>query len=127
MEVLGTDLRCLDAHAHLGNLEFEHSPKLAIVHYEIGMRIGELSLPPAFDGLLRWGHIYNRPFLRALHGYGLCLWRMGQLPHARQVFERILSLNPNDNQGVRFCWDDVRSRRSWDECRSARPIMLEAQ
>ena len=115
MEVLGTDLRCLDAHAHLGNLEFDHSPKLAIAHYEIGMRIGELSLPPDFDGLLRWGHIYNRPFLRCLHGYGLCLWRMGQLADARQVFERILSLNPNDNQGVRFCWDDVRNGRSWDE------------
>jgi hypothetical protein len=115
MEVLCADLRCLDAHAHLGNLEFDDSPKLAIVHYEIGMRIGELSLPPAFDGLLQWGHIYNRPYLRCLHGYGLCLWRMGQLPHARQVFERILSLNPNDNQGVRFCWGDVRSGRSWDE------------
>jgi hypothetical protein len=32
-----------------------------------------------------------------------------------QFFERILSLNPNDNQGVRFCWDDVRNRRSWEE------------
>ena len=115
MDVLGTDLRCLDAHAHLGNLEFDHSPKQALVHYEIGMRIGELSLPPDFDGLLLWGRIYNRPFLRCLHGYGLCLWRMGQLPRARQVFERILSLNPNDNQGVRFCWDDVRSGRSWEE------------
>jgi hypothetical protein len=115
MEALGTDLRCLDAHAHLGTLEFEHSPKLAIVHYEIGMRIGELSLPQVFDGLLRWGHIYNRPFLRCMHGYGLCLWRMGQLREAQQVFARILSLNPNDNQGVRFCWDDIRSGRGWDE------------
>jgi hypothetical protein len=115
MEALGTDLRCLDGHAHLGNLEFDYSPKLAIVHYEIGMRIGELSLPPGFDGLLRWGHVYNRPFLRCLRGYGLCLWRMEQFPQALQVFERILSLNPNDNQGVRFCWDDVRNGRSWDE------------
>ena len=40
---------------------------------------------------------------------------MGQLQKARQVFERILSLNPNDNQGVRVCWDDVRNGRSWDE------------
>jgi hypothetical protein len=79
------------------------------------MRIGELSLPQDFAGLLLWGHIYNRPFLRCLHGYGLCRWRMGQLPQAQQVFERILSLNPNDNQGIRFCWDDVRSGRSWDE------------
>jgi hypothetical protein len=29
------------------------------------------------------------------------------------VFERILSLNPNDNQGVRFCWEDVRKGRTW--------------
>jgi tetratricopeptide (TPR) repeat protein len=61
------------------------------------------------------GHNYNRPCLHCLHGYALCLCRMGQLPQAQQVFERILSLNPNDNQGARFCWDDVRSRRSWDE------------
>jgi hypothetical protein len=31
------------------------------------------------------------------------------------TFERILSLNPNDNQGVRACWADVRHGRSWDE------------
>jgi hypothetical protein len=125
METLCTDLRCVDAHAHLGNLEFDHSPQLAIVHYEIGMRIGELSLPPDFDGLLLWGHIYNRPFLRCLHGYGLCLWRLGQLPQAQLVFERILSLNPNDNQGVRFCWDDVRNGRSWDEMQAREADMVE--
>lgn len=115
MRVLCTDLRCIDAHAHLGNLEFDCSPRRAIVHYEIGIRIGELSLPPGFHGVLVWGRIYNRPFLRCLHGYGLCLWRLGQLAEAQQVFERILSLNPNDNQSVRFCWDDVRHGRSWEE------------
>jgi hypothetical protein len=26
MNLLAKDLRCLDAHAHLGNLEFEHNP-----------------------------------------------------------------------------------------------------
>ena len=84
--------------------------------------IGEFSFPPDFHGLLRWGHIYNRPFLRCLHGYGLCLWRMGRLQQARQVFERILSLNPNDNQGARFCWEDVRNGRGWEEMQA-----LEAQ
>ncbi|MGH9391097.1 MAG: hypothetical protein ACRD1Z_15895, partial [Vicinamibacteria bacterium] len=44
MEVLCTELRCIDAHAHLGNLEFDWTPERAILHYEIGMRIGELSL-----------------------------------------------------------------------------------
>jgi tetratricopeptide (TPR) repeat protein len=118
MEVLGADLRCLDAHAYLGNLEFDHTPERAIVHYEIGMRIGELSLPPGFDGVLLWGHIYNRPFLRCLHGYGLSLWRLGELREAEQILERILSLNPNDNQGVRFCWVDVRKGQSWEEAQA---------
>ena len=115
MEVLCKDLRCLDAHAHLGNLEFDRAPARALVHYEIGMRIGDLSLPPDFEGVLLWGHIYNRPYLRCLHGYGLCLWRLGRLTEARKVFERILSLNPNDNQGVRFCREDLRRGREWEE------------
>ena len=117
MEVLLRDLRCIDAHAHLGNLEFGHSPKRAMVHYEMGIRIGELSLPPGFDGVLVWGRIYNRPFLRCLHGYGLCLWRLGRTAEAQQVFERILSLNPNDNQGVRFCWQDILEGRTWEHLR----------
>jgi tetratricopeptide (TPR) repeat protein len=120
MEALATDLRCLDAHAHLGNLEFEHSPKRAIIHYEVGIRIGELSLPAGFDGVLLWSHIENRPFLRCLHGYALCLWRMGHLRQAQEVFERILTLNPNDNQGARFCWEDVRQGRCWDEAPEVR-------
>ena len=115
MDVLATDLRCIDAHAHLGNLEFARAPERAMIHYEIGVRIAELSLPVGFDGLLTWGLIYNRPFLRCLHGYGLCLWRLGRLADAQRVFRRMLALNPNDNQGVRACWDDVRNRRPWDE------------
>jgi hypothetical protein len=116
MDTLLRDLRCLDAHAHLGNLEFDHSPNRALVHYEIGLRIGELSLPAGFDGVLPWGRLYNRPFLRCLNGYGLALWRLGRLVEAQQAFERNLSLNPNDNQGVRFCWEDVRRGRTWEEC-----------
>jgi tetratricopeptide (TPR) repeat protein len=115
METLALDLRCLDAHAHLGNLEFDYSPQRAIVNYEMGMRIGELSLPEGFEGLLRWGHITNRPYLRCLHGYALCLWRLGQRPRAEQVFERILSLNPPDNQGVRFCLEHLRAGNAWND------------
>ena len=111
------DVRCLDAHAHLGNLELKWSPARALVHYQLGIRIGELSLPggTAFADLLPWGPIYNRPFLRCLHGSGLCLWRLGRLTEAEAVFARVLALNPSDNQGARFCWADVRQGRTWDE------------
>jgi tetratricopeptide (TPR) repeat protein len=116
MELCQTDLRCLDAHAHLGNLIFDRIPEVAIRHYEVGLRIGELSLGPDFEGLLPWGLIDNRPFLRCMHGYGLCLWRLGRFVDAYQIFERMLWLNPSDNQGVRFLIDDVRDRATWEEC-----------
>lgn len=112
MELCQADLRCLDAHAHLGNLVFDW-PQIAIRRYEVGLRIGELSLGPAFDGLLPWGLIDNRPFLRCMHGFGLCLWRLGRFDEALSIFDRMLWLNPSDNQGVRGLIDVVRSRTPW--------------
>jgi hypothetical protein len=115
MEALETDLCCLDAHAHLGNMVFDHRPQQAVVHYEIGTAIGELSLGEHFDGVLPWGLVDNRPFLRCLHGYGLCLWRLGKVSEAERHFERTLWLDPSDNQGIRFLLDDVKKGRSWTE------------
>jgi len=115
MNLLVADLRCLDAHAHLGNLAFDHQVEKAIRHYEVGVHIGELSLGENFDGLLPWGHINNRPFLRCLNGYGLCLWRLGRIKEAGDVFTRMLWLNPTDNQGVRFLINDVRNGKAWHE------------
>jgi tetratricopeptide (TPR) repeat protein len=115
MELCQADLRCLDAHAHLGNFVFDHRPNEAIRHYEVGVRIGELSLPRDFDGLLRWGFIDNRPFMRCLQGFGLCLWRLGRFEEAEHHFDRMLWLNPSDNQGVRFLMGDVRARIPWED------------
>jgi tetratricopeptide (TPR) repeat protein len=119
MQLCEADLRCLDAHAHLGNFVFDSMPEQAICHYEVGLRIGELSLGDSFDGVLHWGHIDNRPFLRCLHGYGLCLWRLGRFEEAGSVFDRMLWLNPSDNQGVRFLIEDVRARRVWEKSAGA--------
>ncbi len=115
MDLLAADLRCLDAHAHLGSFAFDHRPEEALRHYEAGLRIGELSLGGAFGGVLSWGLVDNRPFLRCLHGYGLCLWRLGRTGEAAGVFERMLWLNPPDNQGVRFLLPAVRAGERWTE------------
>lgn len=114
MKTLAKDLRVLDAHAGLGNMVFDEDPRRAALHFEVGVRIGELSLPPELDPLLPWGQIFNRPFLRCLHGYGLCLWRLGELAGAQRAFERLLRFNPNDNQGARFWWQDVLKGWSWE-------------
>jgi len=115
MNLLAQDLRCLDAHAHLGNLEFERSPKQAMLHYEMGTLIGELSLGKSFTGVLPWGLIDNRPYLRCLHGLGLCAWRLGDLRAARAVFTKMLWLNPGDNQGARFNLAAVDAGKTWAE------------
>ncbi|MDI1442430.1 hypothetical protein [Polyangium sp. 6x1] len=113
MDLLLQDLRCLDAHAHLGNFAFDRYPEHARLHYEVGVRIGEQAFGAGFTGMLPWACIDNRPFLRCLHGYGLSFWRLGQMTDAEHVFERMIWLNPNDNQGARFCWLDVKEGRPW--------------
>jgi len=115
MNELIMDLRCLDAHAHLGNLFFDSWPEKAIIHYNVGMKIGELSLPEGFNGVLLWSLIDNRPFLRCMHGYGLCLWKLKEFEEAEKVFERMLWLNPPDNQGVRFIIYHAKDRKPWRE------------
>ncbi len=115
MDLCQADLRCLDAHSHLGNFIFDHRPQDPIRHYEIGFRIGKLSLGNDFNGVLLWGHIDNRPFLRCMHGYGLCLWRLGCFDEAERIFDQMLWLNPSDNQGMRFLIDEVKAKRSWED------------
>lgn len=122
MKLCQADLRCLDAHAHLGNLAFDFSPRDAIRHYQIGVRIGELSLGADFDGLLPWGCIDNRPFLRCMNGLGLCLWRLNQFAEAKHLFDRMLWLNPSDNQGIRFLIEKVRAEQPWTDDRAEAAI-----
>jgi tetratricopeptide (TPR) repeat protein len=112
-ELIEQDPRCLDAYAHLGSMDFHRSPKKALTHYQRGVEIGRLSLGEGFDGVLPWGMIDNRPFLRCLHGYGLCLWRLGRFEEAERVFDELLWLSPSDNLGVRFLLPSVRDRRKW--------------
>ena len=113
-DLLRRDLRCIDAHAHLGNLAFRVCAEHARRHYAVGVAIGDHALGPDFCGALPWSYLGNRPFLRCLHGLGLSLWRLGRLEEAARVFERLLLLNPEDEQGARRCWQDVRAGCSWE-------------
>lgn len=117
-DLLTADLRCLDAHAHLGNFEMRSRWPGALDragrHYQAGIEIGGLTLGDGFQGLLPWGLIDNRPYLRCLHGHGLYLWRGGDLASAGDVFRRMLWLNPHDNQGARFNLAAVEAGHSWE-------------
>ncbi|MFP3089498.1 hypothetical protein LQZ21_04135 [Treponema sp. TIM-1] len=49
-----------------------------------------------------WGVMETRPFMRALQGYGQILWEKGRSKEAIETFNYMLTLNPSDNQGVRY-------------------------
>ena len=49
-----------------------------------------------------WGLIETRPYMRAQLGIADCLVEAGQFAEAAAVLQRMLALNPSDNQGVRY-------------------------
>jgi tetratricopeptide (TPR) repeat protein len=49
-----------------------------------------------------WGTISTRPYMRAKQHLGELLVETGRLAEAGGVFERLLELNPTDNQGMRY-------------------------
>ncbi len=120
METLARDLRCLDAYARLGSLAGEFYPELALRHFSMGVAIGEMSLPPEFDGVLPWGFIGNRPLLRCLHLQATCLWRIGETEVAAGIFRNLLWRNPSDNTGARLDLDAIERGMGWEEA-IARP------
>ena len=72
--------------------------------WEQSVRIGRKAFPKDFEiekDRLEWGLLENRPFLRCLHGLALTRYNDGETEEALRLFRELLSLNPNDNQGVR--------------------------
>ena len=66
--------------------------------------IGQSCFPNTFKkrkDKLEWGWVENRTFLRALHSLGMVYLDRGWIEEAMEIFEDILSFNPNDNQGIR--------------------------
>jgi hypothetical protein len=112
--LLERDVRCLDAHAHLGALAFNGGDaKLALGHYSTGAHVGERSLPDPFNGVLPWGWIDNRPFLRCLHGLVLSSWRLGEHDRAETLCWALLWLNPADNQGASDLLPEIIAGARW--------------
>jgi tetratricopeptide (TPR) repeat protein len=117
-EALRLDPGHADAWVHLGNRRFEENRVIeALALYERGQAAAQTRTigDPAHYPHSFWLDVDSRPFMRALHGRGLCLWRLGRLDEARQVFAWMLKLNPNDNQGARFLLYDLDEGLNWEQ------------
>jgi hypothetical protein len=112
------DVRCIDAHAHLGGLAFhEDDIEEAQAHYATGVRVAEASLPDGFGGVLGWGWIDNRPFLRCLHGLTISTWRLEQHAEAHELCQALLWPNPADNQRARELLPEISAGAPWPNSR----------
>lgn len=115
--LLAQDERCLDAYAHLGNWYFEDEDlSKAKNFYKMGTAIGLKSISNKINDVFPWGVIENRPFLRCLHGLGITLYRQRNVVDAMSIFQKIVWLNPRDNQGARFLIDSLVNGVKWEDC-----------
>jgi tetratricopeptide (TPR) repeat protein len=113
--LLKIDHRCLDAYAHIGNIYFNLKGSKrrfdrAKAYYKQGVAIGLKAIGEHIHDVFPWGMIDNRPFLRCLHGFGLCLLEQQKIDDAFAIFKHMLLLNPLDNQGARFMIADIMER-----------------
>ena len=95
----------IDAHHHLALvLDETGREEAAFRRWKLAVEIGFRSFPPTFmigRDTLPWAWLENRPFLEACRSLGIRYLVRGRHYDASSVFENILNLNPDDNQGVR--------------------------
>ncbi|MGC8638131.1 MAG: tetratricopeptide repeat protein [Athalassotoga sp.] len=95
----------IDAYHHLAMLlNIKGKNKEAFNMWEKAVDIGMRCFPKNFkigDDIIEWGFIENRPFFRAYHGLGLAYLGKHDVEKALSIFNDILVLNPDDNQGIR--------------------------
>lgn len=100
---LKLDPLCVAAHEYLGN-SYQYYHKAA-PHFAAGIEAGKQKWGEAFFKENK-GHFWmmteTRPFMRCMGGLAESCYRPGQTGKAVEVWEEMLSLNPNDNQGIRY-------------------------
>src|SRR5215218_9529942 len=103
-EALRISEDCADAYVLLAEETAEDAEEAREL-YEAGVRAAERALGEeifAEEAGNFWGILETRPYMRSLEGLASSLWVLGERTEALSHYSRILQLNPNDNQGVRY-------------------------
>lgn len=102
-KALGISPLCADAFNLLA--EEVKSPSESRDLYARALEAAELALgPEAFQGYAGqfWGFLETRPYMRAKAGLANALRRLGDDEMAIHHYREMLTLNPDDNQGIRY-------------------------
>ena len=121
MRAIMADRQAFDAHVVLARCTASDTIAIAILREAVleGRRQHDNVITGTHGGY--WSDLSTRPYMRAMHELAVTLWRRGltQDRHdAIDVAKRMLRLNPNDNQGIRFLlWNWLPEMGLWDEMR----------
>lgn len=101
-QALELDPNNADAYNYLASIEKDIDK--AIVMFEKAIKAGEKTLGKKFFKEKRyfWGMLETRPYMRAKAGLADCLYAKKEVDKAIEIYEEMLELNPNDNQGIRY-------------------------
>lgn len=94
---------CLDAHNLLAEWDCDTHVK-AIKKYELSIYAGNILLKSELENEqgFFWGLLKTRPYMRSMAGLAGEYKATGQTEKIIAIYERMLVLNPNDNQGIRY-------------------------
>jgi tetratricopeptide (TPR) repeat protein len=102
-QALELDPNNADAYNYLASIE--KNIEGAIKMFEKAIKAGEKTLGKKFfkeEKGFFWGMIETRPYMRAKAGLADCLYAKNEVDKAIEIYEEMLELNPNDNQGIRY-------------------------
>lgn len=114
---LKTSEDCADAYVLLAE-EDAGSLEEARDLYQRGVEAGERALGEETFKEEKgdfWGILETRPYMRARQGLATCLWQFGERAEAIEHYRKMLELNPNDNQGIRYELADALLDEGLDE------------
>ena len=106
---LHVDPGCIEAHLFMGR--HLKDPEQAMPHLQRAVETGD----KLWEDVARreggdmewWGITATRPYMRAIHALGLAHREAGNEDEARECFGRLMEMNPNDNQGIRYLIEEA--------------------
>lgn len=116
----------IDGYAHLAShWHRQGKPKKALDAALQGLSCAARHIPEGFVGHIEWGHLDNRPYLRALQNAVLAYVRLRRHREAVLLIDIMLARNPHDNMGVRYLLGSE-ALRGGDHARAREVFMAEA-
>ena len=114
-KALALDEKYIEAISELGLIYFDENISKSLEYYKKAVELSKKELGGEWPKDLEWAVSKNRPYMMAIQGLGLTNWRQNNIEDAKELFKLLLDMNPNDNQGIRYCMAALYRGLTWEE------------